>query len=131
MFKNRYRYNQREHDVFVMTKKLETVFDTSISESSSKSSNFVENSQEERQIKKLNTLEERIMSLHEEVIKPSEKISVRDLNPDKIEIDIKTLKSFMLRELENYVLSCLHEKLVGKLKDEKIQERKQELEKQF
>ena len=51
MFKNRYRYNQPEHDVFVMIKKLETVFDTSISGSSSKSSNFVENSEEERQNK--------------------------------------------------------------------------------
>ena len=28
MFKNCYRYNQPEHDVFVMAKKLETVFDT-------------------------------------------------------------------------------------------------------
>ena len=37
----------------------------------------------------------------------------------------------MLRELENYVLSYLYEKLVGKLKDEKIQERKQELEKRL
>ena len=60
------------------------------------------------------------MSLHEEVIKLSEKISVRDSNPDKIEIDIKTLKSSTLREIENYVLSRLHEKLVGKLKDEQI-----------
>ena len=28
MFKNRYRYNQPEHDVFVLAKKLETIFDT-------------------------------------------------------------------------------------------------------
>ena len=56
---------------------------------------------------------------------------MRDSNPDKIEIDIKTSKSSTLREIENYVLSCLHEKHVGKLKDEKIQERKQELEKRL
>ena len=59
MFKNRYRYNQPEHDVFVKSKKLETVFDTSISGSSSRSSNFVENSEEKRHNNKLNTLEER------------------------------------------------------------------------
>ena len=58
-------------------------------------------------------------------------ISVRDSNPDKIEIDFKTLKSSTLHEIENYVLSCLHEKHVGKLKDEQIQERKQELEKRL
>ena len=58
-------------------------------------------------------------------------ISMRDSNPYKIQIDIKTLNSSTLRELENYVLSCLDQKLVGKLKDEQIQERKQELEKRL
>ena len=115
MFKNCYRNNQPEHDVFVIVKKLETVFDTryvkipiqssvkafrssstksdfSIS-GSSKSSNFVEDSEEKRHNKKSTTLERRIMSLLEEVIKLSGEISVRDSNPDKIEIDFKTLKS--------------------------------------
>ena len=82
LFKNCYRYNQPEHDVFVMTKELETVFDTryakipielyvkivrssssksdsSISRSS-KSSNDVEDSEEEQHNKKLTTLEKRI-----------------------------------------------------------------------
>ena len=150
MFKN--CYNQPEH--IGNGKKLETVFDTryaklpiessvnvvkssstkldsSISGSSSKSSNDVEDSEEERYNKKLTTLERRIMSLQEEVIKLSEEISVRDSNPDKIEIDFKTLKSSALRELENYVSSCPHEKIVGKPKDEQIQVRKQELEKRL
>ena len=97
MFKNCYRYNQPEHDVFVLAKKLETVFDiryakiqiepsvkvvwsvstksdSSISGSSSKSSNDVEDSEEERHNKKLTTLERRIMSLEEEVIKLSEEM---------------------------------------------------------
>ena len=41
------------------------------------------------------------------------------------------MKSSTLRELENYISSCLHEKTVGKLKDEQIQERKRELEKRL
>ena len=57
-------------------------------------------------------MERWIMSLQEVVIKLSEEISVRDSNPDKIEIGFKTLKFSTLREFENYVLSCLHEKLV-------------------
>ena len=44
---------------------------------------------------------------------------------------IQIIVSSMLRELEKYVLSCSREKLVGKLKDEKIQERKQALKKRL
>ena len=58
-------------------------------------------------------------------------ISVRDSNPDKIEIDFKTLKSSKLRELENYVSSYLYEKLAWKPNGEQIRERKQELEKRL
>ena len=50
-------------------------------------------------------------------------------NRDWIEIDFEILKPSTLRELENHVSSCLHEKLVEKQKEEQIQERKQELEK--
>ena len=33
--------------------------------------------------------------------------SLRDSNPDEIEIDFETLKPSTLRELESYVMSCL------------------------
>lgn len=36
--------------------------------------------------------------------------SLRDSNPEEIEIDFETLKPSTLRELERYVLSCLRKK---------------------
>ncbi|XP_061714070.1 bromodomain-containing protein 3-like isoform X1 [Cydia pomonella] len=65
--------------------------------------------------------------------------SLRDSNPDEIEIDFETLKPSTLRELENYVASCLrkktrkphYRKVSGKSKDEQIAEKKQELEKRL
>lgn len=36
--------------------------------------------------------------------------SLRDSNPDEIEIDFETLKPSTLRELERYVKSCLQKK---------------------
>ena len=36
--------------------------------------------------------------------------SLRDSNPDEIEIDFETLKPSTLRELENYVAQCLRKK---------------------
>ncbi|KAK9498339.1 hypothetical protein O3M35_002994 [Rhynocoris fuscipes] len=61
--------------------------------------------------------------------------SLRDSNPDEIEIDFETLKPSTLRELESYVASCLrkkpHKKVSAKLKDEAMAEKKQELEKRL
>ncbi|KAJ8945813.1 hypothetical protein NQ314_009035 [Rhamnusium bicolor] len=65
--------------------------------------------------------------------------SLRDSNPDEIEIDFETLKPSTLRELESYVASCLrkkprkpyYKKIAGKSKDEQIAEKKQELEKRL
>ncbi|XP_076675194.1 homeotic protein female sterile isoform X8 [Andrena cerasifolii] len=61
--------------------------------------------------------------------------SLRDSNPDEIEIDFETLKPSTLRELESYVASCLrkkpHKKISGKSKDEQMAEKKQELEKRL
>lgn len=37
--------------------------------------------------------------------------SLRDSNPDEIEIDFETLKPSTLRELESYVASCLRKKI--------------------
>lgn len=37
--------------------------------------------------------------------------SLRDSNPDEIEIDFETLKPSTLRELESYVASCLRKKV--------------------
>ena len=36
--------------------------------------------------------------------------SLRNSNPDEIEIDFETLKPSTLRELEKYVMSCLKKK---------------------
>lgn len=36
--------------------------------------------------------------------------SLKDSNPDEIEIDFETLKPSTLRELEAYVMSCLKKK---------------------
>ena len=48
--------------------------------------------------------------------------SLRETNPDEIEIDFETLKASTLRELEKYVASCLKKsaklKMGGKLVDE-------------
>ncbi|XP_055640274.1 homeotic protein female sterile-like isoform X2 [Toxorhynchites rutilus septentrionalis] len=62
--------------------------------------------------------------------------SLRDSNPDEIEIDFETLKPSTLRELESYVASCLrkkthNKKASGKSKDEQMAEKKQELEKRL
>ncbi|XP_013778221.1 bromodomain-containing protein 3-like isoform X4 [Limulus polyphemus] len=60
--------------------------------------------------------------------------SLRDSNPDEIEIDFETLKPSTLRELEAYVASCLRKKTrkpytksktTGKSKEEQVQEKKQ------
>uniref|UniRef100_A0A146LA60 Bromodomain-containing protein 2 n=1 Tax=Lygus hesperus TaxID=30085 RepID=A0A146LA60_LYGHE len=65
--------------------------------------------------------------------------SLRDSNPDEIEIDFETLKPSTLRELESYVASCLrkkprkpyYKKVSVKNKDEVMNEKKQELEKRL
>ncbi|KAL1457188.1 hypothetical protein WDU94_001846 [Cyamophila willieti] len=60
--------------------------------------------------------------------------SLREPNPDEIEIDFETLKPSTLRELEQYVSSCLRKrtyKKTPKPKDEKFAEKKHELEKRL
>ncbi|XP_064649292.1 bromodomain-containing protein 3-like isoform X2 [Lineus longissimus] len=66
--------------------------------------------------------------------------SLRDSNPDEIEIDFETLKPSTLRELEAYVMSCLKKKArkpyskrstPGKSKEELQKEKKQELQKRL
>ncbi|XP_078272535.1 bromodomain-containing protein 2-like isoform X2 [Rhinoraja longicauda] len=65
--------------------------------------------------------------------------SLRDSNPDEIEIDFETLKPSTLRELERYVMSCLRKKprkpyskkQAGKTKEELAMEKKKELEKRL
>ncbi|XP_063051372.1 bromodomain-containing protein 3b isoform X4 [Engraulis encrasicolus] len=68
--------------------------------------------------------------------------SLRDSNPDEIEIDFETLKPSTLRELERYVKSCLQKKQRkplpagtgkkgAKSKEELVQEKKRELEKRL
>uniref|UniRef100_A0A2K6T8Z8 Bromodomain-containing protein 2 n=1 Tax=Saimiri boliviensis boliviensis TaxID=39432 RepID=A0A2K6T8Z8_SAIBB len=66
--------------------------------------------------------------------------SLRDSNPEEIEIDFETLKPSTLRELQRYVFSCLRKKPqkpytikkpVGKTKEDVALEKKQELEKRL
>ncbi|XP_030053115.1 bromodomain-containing protein 2 isoform X1 [Microcaecilia unicolor] len=66
--------------------------------------------------------------------------SLRDSNPEEIEIDFETLKPSTLRELEHYVMSCLRKKPrkpyilkkpVGKTKEELALEKRRELEKRL
>ncbi|XP_035211709.1 bromodomain-containing protein 3-like isoform X1 [Stegodyphus dumicola] len=66
--------------------------------------------------------------------------SLRDSNPDEIEIDFETLKPSTLRELETYVASCLRKKPrkpygrnKGSAKNKELdaKEKKQELEKRL
>ncbi|XP_043556019.1 bromodomain-containing protein 3-like [Chiloscyllium plagiosum] len=65
--------------------------------------------------------------------------SLRDSNPDEIEIDFETLKSSTLRDLERHVNTCLRKKQrktfpkksSGKSKEEIQLEKKQELEKRL
>ncbi|KAH9514579.1 Bromodomain-containing protein 2, partial [Bulinus truncatus] len=65
--------------------------------------------------------------------------SLRDSNPDEIEIDFETLKPSTLRELEEYVMTCLKKKprktytkkTSGKSKEEVQREKKLELEKRL
>ncbi|KFP17486.1 Bromodomain testis-specific protein [Egretta garzetta] len=63
--------------------------------------------------------------------------SLRNSNPDEIEIDFETLKASTLRELEKYVATCLRKrprklaKKPPKSKEQLNSERKQELEKRL
>lgn len=60
--------------------------------------------------------------------------SLKDSNPDEIEIDFETLKPSTLRELENYVLMCLKKKSSKKQpagKDLNNQKKKEEIEKRL
>lgn len=65
--------------------------------------------------------------------------SLRDSNPDEIEIDFETLKPSTLRELEEYVMTCLKKKPrkqytkkpSGKSKEEVAREKRLDLEKRL
>ncbi|NXG63501.1 BRDT protein, partial [Hemiprocne comata] len=64
--------------------------------------------------------------------------SLRNSNPDEIEIDFETLKASTLRQLQKYVAICLRkrpskqqDKISTKSKEQLISERKQELQKRL
>merc|ERR1712012_288799 len=60
--------------------------------------------------------------------------SLKDSNPDEIEIDFETLKPSTLRELEKYVMTCLRKKPPKRQpsgKDQNTQKKKEELEKRL
>lgn len=67
--------------------------------------------------------------------------SLRDTNPEEIEIDFETLKPSTLRELERYVMTCLRKKprkpyasknnISGKSREELTLEKQMELERRL
>lgn len=67
--------------------------------------------------------------------------SLRDTNPEEIEIDFETLKPSTLRELERYVMTCLRKKprkpyasktnSAGKTREELALEKQMELERRL
>ncbi|KAK5854730.1 hypothetical protein PBY51_004901 [Eleginops maclovinus] len=67
--------------------------------------------------------------------------SLRDTNPEEIEIDFETLKPSTLRELERYVMTCLRKKprkpyasknnIAGKSREEIALEKQMELERRL
>merc|ERR1712142_282184 len=61
--------------------------------------------------------------------------SLKDSNPDEIEIDFETLKPSTLRELEKYVMTCLRKKPPKRQPSGKehqsTQKKKEELEKRL
>ncbi|XP_039373188.1 bromodomain-containing protein 2-like isoform X2 [Mauremys reevesii] len=138
----------------------ETSGSSSITKNSSKVSKaalpappLLYDSEEEEESKPMTCDEKRQLSLDISKL-PGEKLgrvvhiiqsrepSLRDPNPEKIEINLETLKPSTLRELERYVLSCLRKKPrkpysetmkkpVGKTKEELALEKKRELEKRL
>ncbi|XP_047419482.1 bromodomain testis-specific protein isoform X3 [Sciurus carolinensis] len=110
---------------------------------------FVLKSEEEDNAKPMNYDEKRQLSLDINKL-PGDKLgrvvhiiqsrepSLRNSNPDEIEIDFETLKASTLRELEKYVVACLrkrplkpHAKKIMKSKEELHSQKKQELEKRL
>ncbi|NXI94550.1 BRDT protein, partial [Psophia crepitans] len=107
------------------------------------------NSEDEDGAKPMNYDEKRQLSLNINKL-PGDKLgkvvhiiqsrepSLRNSNPDEIEIDFETLKNSTLRELEKYVATCLRKrprkqqaKKTMKSKEQLNSERKQELEKRL
>ncbi|XP_040144918.2 bromodomain testis-specific protein isoform X1 [Ictidomys tridecemlineatus] len=110
---------------------------------------FVLKSEDEDNAKPMNYDEKRQLSLDINKL-PGDKLgrvvhiiqsrepSLRNSNPDEIEIDFETLKASTLRELEKYVVACLrkrplkpHAKKIMKSKEELHSQKKQELEKRL
>ncbi|XP_074077791.1 LOW QUALITY PROTEIN: bromodomain testis-specific protein [Macrotis lagotis] len=107
------------------------------------------NSEDEDNAKPMNYDEKRQLSLDINKL-PGDKLgrvvhiiesrepSLRNSNPDEIEIDFETLKASTLRELEKYVMASLrkrprklHAKKIMKSKEELHSQKKQELEKRL
>ncbi|CRL04480.1 CLUMA_CG017560, isoform B [Clunio marinus] len=104
------------------------------------------NSEEEDTAKPMSYDEKRQLSLDINML-PGDKLgrvvhiiqnrepSLRDSNPDEMEIDFETLMPSTLRELEAYVAQCLrkktHKKVAGKSKAEQMSERQHELERRL
>ncbi|PKU29654.1 bromodomain-containing protein 3 [Limosa lapponica baueri] len=114
MFSNCYKYNPPDHEVVAMARKLQP-------KKGGKQASATYDSDEEEEGLPMTYDEKRQLSLDINRL-PGEKLgrvvhiiqsrepSLRDSNPDEIEIDFETLKPTTLRELERYVKSCLQKK---------------------
>ncbi|MEQ2195257.1 hypothetical protein XENOCAPTIV_009749 [Xenoophorus captivus] len=121
MFSNCYKYNPPDHDVVAMARKLQGNMMINVTQPMHDPLVSHFDSDEEEDTVPMSYDEKRQLSLDINKL-PGEKLgrvvyiiqsrepSLRDTNPEEIEIDFETLKPSTLRELERYVMTCLRKK---------------------
>ncbi|CAM4604834.1 unnamed protein product [Caretta caretta] len=147
--KSKHKYVNQKKKKLKQKKKLKKKLSLNIQSKKTKQQvSLAHKSEDEDSAKPMNYDEKRQLSLDINKL-PGDKLgkvvyiiqsrepSLRNSNPDEIEIDFETLKASTLRELEKYVMACLrkrprkHVKKPEKSKEELNFEKKQELEKRL
>ncbi|EMP36611.1 Bromodomain testis-specific protein [Chelonia mydas] len=147
--KSKHKYVNQKKKKLKQKKKLKKKLSLNIQSKKTKQQvSLARKSEDEDSAKPMNYDEKRQLSLDINKL-PGDKLgkvvyiiqsrepSLRNSNPDEIEIDFETLKASTLRELEKYVMACLrkrprkHVKKPEKSKEELNFEKKQELEKRL
>ncbi|XP_065265434.1 bromodomain testis-specific protein [Emys orbicularis] len=147
--KSKHKYVNQKKKKLKQKKKLKKKLSLNIQSKKTKQQvSLARKSEDEDSAKPMNYDEKRQLSLDINKL-PGDKLgkvvyiiqsrepSLRNSNPDEIEIDFETLKASTLRELEKYVMACLrkrprkHAKKPEKSKEELNSEKKQELEKRL
>ncbi|XP_038270757.1 bromodomain testis-specific protein isoform X2 [Dermochelys coriacea] len=147
--KSKHKYVNQKKKKLKQKKKLKKKLSLNIQSKKTKQQvSLARKSEDEDSTKPMNYDEKRQLSLDINKL-PGDKLgkvvyiiqsrepSLRNSNPDEIEIDFETLKASTLRELEKYVMTCLrkrprkHAKKPEKSKEELNFEKKQELEKRL